>query len=259
MVHPGAVVDPAADISSRAEIGPYCIIGPDVSIGDHTWIGPHVVINGPTTIGANNRIYQFASIGDAPQHVNYKNEPTRLVIGDRNTIREYVTINRGTVEGGGVTRIGSDNLLMAYSHIAHDCVVMDHTIFANGASLAGHVDVGDYAILGGFTLVHQFCNIGAHSITAINTVVFKDIPPFVVASGYGAEPHGINTTGLKRRDFPDDVIDVLKNAYKTIFRSGVNAEEALASLEPLAKKYPEIANLIQFIRNSERGIIRASA
>lgn len=257
MIHPGAVVNPAADISNSAEVGPYSIIGPDVVIGDDTWIGPHVVVNGPTTIGAHNRIYQFASIGDAPQHLNYKNEPTRLMIGDRNTIREYVTVNRGTVAGGGLTRIGNDNLLMAYSHIAHDCIVMDHTIFANGASLAGHVDVGDYAILGGFTLVHQFCNIGSHSITAINTVVFKDIPPFVVASGYGAQPHGINTTGLKRRDFSEEVINALNEAYKTIFRSGFNTEEAITSLEPLAKKYSEIAELVQFIKNSERGIIRA--
>ncbi len=257
MIHSRAVVDPAADISDSAEIGPYSIIGPGVTIGDHTWIGPHVVVNGPTNIGVDNKIYQFASIGDAPQHVNYKNEPTRLIIGDRNTIREYVTVNRGTVAGGELTRIGSDNLLMAYSHIAHDCVVMDHTIFANGASLAGHVDVGDYAILGGFTLVHQHCSIGAHAITAINTVVFKDIPPFVVASGYGADPHGINTTGLKRRNFPEEVIDILKDAYKTIFRSGMNTEEALASLAPLAKKYAEIAELTRFIANSERGIIRA--
>ncbi len=257
MIHPSAVIDPAADISDSVEIGPYAVIGPDVVIGDDTWVGSHVVINGPTRIGAGNKIYQFASIGEAPQHVNYNNEPTRLDIGNNNTIREYVTINRGTVEGGGLTRIGNHNLLMAYSHIAHDCALMDHTIFANGASLAGHVNVGSYAILGGFTLVHQFCNIGAHSITAINTVVFKDIPPFVVASGYGADPHGINTTGLKRRDYPDEVIDVLKEAYRVIFRSGMNVDEALTSLEPLAEKHAEVAELTRFIRSSERGIIRA--
>lgn len=257
MIHPQSVVDPAADIDDSADIGAYSIIGPDVTIGGNTWVGPHVVINGPTTIGKNNKIYQFASIGDAPQHVDYKNEPTRLIVGDRNTIREYVTINRGTVAGGGITRIGNDNLLMAYSHIAHDCNVMDHTIFANGASLAGHVDVGDYAIFGGFTLVHQFCNIGAHSITAINTVVFKDIPPFVVASGYGAEPHGINVTGLKRRGFSEDVIETLKNAYKIIFRSSLSTEEALAALAPLVDQHPEIATLRRFIVKSKRGIIRA--
>lgn len=257
MIHPDAVVDPAADVSSSAEVGAFSIIGPDVSIADRTWIGPHVVISGPTQIGADNKIYQFASIGEAPQHVNYKNEPTRLTIGDRNTIREFVTINRGTVDGGGLTQVGDDNLLMAYSHIAHDCVVENHTIFANGSSLAGHVNIGRYAILGGFTLVHQYCNIGAHSITAINTVVFKDIPPFVIASGYGADPHGINTTGLKRREFSDEVIDTLKEAYRIIFRSGKSTDEALDSLDSLANKCPEVEELAKFIRHSERGIIRA--
>jgi len=257
LIHPGAIVDPKAEISNSAEIGPYSIIGPDVTIGDDTWIGPHVVINGPSTIGKNNRIFQFASIGDAPQHASYKNEPTRLTIGDRNIIREYVTINRGTVEGGGLTSDGNDNILMAYCHIAHDCHVMNHTVFANGASLAGNVTVGDYAILGGFTLIHQFCSIGAHSITAINTVVFKDIPPFIIASGYGAQPHGINVTGLKRRKIPEDVVENLKSAYKKVYRNGMSAQEALDALEPIAKQYSEVKEFCQFISNSKRGIIRA--
>ncbi|KPK11044.1 MAG: UDP-N-acetylglucosamine acyltransferase [Acidithiobacillales bacterium SG8_45] len=256
MIHPQAVVDPGARIGKEVTIGPFSIIGPDVEIGDNTWIGPHVVINGPSRIGANNKIYQFASLGDAPQHIAYQDEPTQLEVGDNNTIREYVTFNRGTTTGGGVTRIGNGNFFMAYTHVAHDCQIRDNTIFANAASLAGHVEVDDYAILGGFTLVHQFCKIGAHSITAVNTVVFKDIPPYVKAAGYGAKTHGLNLEGMRRRSFDQDIIQQLKEAYRIVYRSGMTTEQALQALKPLAVDSADVARFSDFIEKSERGIIR---
>jgi UDP-N-acetylglucosamine acyltransferase len=254
VIHPQAIIDPGAKLGKEVHIGPYSVIGPAVEIRDRTWIGPHVVINGPTTIGQDNRIYQFCSIGDAPQHLGYRGAPTRLQIGDRNVIREYCTINRGTVEGHGVTRVGNDNFFMAYVHIAHDCVVGDHTIFANCASLAGHVTIGDYAFLGGFSGVHQFCRVGAHCMTGIATITFKDIPPYILASGNTATPYGINVRGLKRRQFSASAIDALREAYKTIYRSGLPLAEALATLG--AVEQPEVAQLVSFIRTSERGIIR---
>jgi UDP-N-acetylglucosamine acyltransferase len=258
VIHPQAIVDSAASIGEGVEIGPFSIIGPDVEIGDGTWIGPHVVINGPTTIGRENRIYQFASLGEAPQHSGYKGEPTRLVIGDRNLIREYVTMNRGTPVGRGVTSVGDDNFLMAYIHIAHDCSVGNHTTFANGSSLAGHVDVGDHAILGGFTLVHQFCRVGAHCITAVGTAVFKDVPPFMVAAGAdGARPFGLNVRGLKRRGFSPEVVEALRRAYKILYRSGLTLDEAVAQLGPLGEDLPEVGQLRSFVMESERGIIRS--
>lgn len=256
MIHPQALVDPKARIGAGAEIGAFSIIGPDVEIGENTWIGPHVVIHGPTRIGAGNRIYQFCSLGDAPQHTGYKGEPTRLEIGDRNIIREYCTLNRGTVAGGGVTRLGNDNFLMAYCHLAHDCQVGNRTIFANCASLAGHVTVGDYAILGGFTVAHQFCRIGAHCITALGTITFKDIPPYVIASGNPAVPHGINVRGLKRRQFSEEQIQNLRRAYKVLYMSDRQLDEALAQLTDMARSGAEIAPLVEFVRASERGVIR---
>ena len=254
MIHPQAIIDPGAKLGKEVHVGPYSVIGRDVEIHDYTWIGPHVVINGPTTIGKNNKIYQFCSIGDAPQHLGYRGEPTRLRIGDRNVIREYCTLNRGTVEGHGITRIGNDNFFMAYVHIAHDCSVGDHTIFANCASLAGHVSIGDYAFLGGFSGVHQFCRVGAHCMMGIATITFKDIPPYVLAAGNTATPHGINVRGLKRRQFSATAIEALREAYKIIYRSRLPLAEALAKLE--GSEQQEVAQLIAFIRASERGIIR---
>lgn len=256
MIHPQAIVDPRARLGSDVEIGAYSIIGADVEIGDRCWIGPHVVINGPTRIGAESRVYQFCSLGDAPQHTGYKGEPTRLEIGERNIVREYCTFNRGTVAGGGATRIGADNFIMAYSHIAHDCQIGHHTVFANATSLAGHVHIGDYAVLGGFTLVHQFCRIGAYCMTAVNTVLFKDVPPFVTAGGNSAAPHGINVRGLKRRGFSEDAIAAVKRAYKVLYKSGLLLEQALAEVEAMATTHPELSQLTTFIRESERGIIR---
>ncbi len=256
MIHPQAVVHAGARIGSDVHIGPFSVIDDGVEIGDGTWIGPHVVINGPTRIGRENRIYQFASLGESPQHHGYKGEPTRLEIGDRNIIREYCTLNRGTVPGGGVTRVGDDNFIMAYCHVAHDCIVSSKTVFANNSSLAGHVHVGDCAVLGGFTMVHQFCRIGAYCMTAVNTVTFKDIPPYLMVGGNTAVPHGLNLRGLKRRGFSDETIEALKRAYRTVYRSDRLLTEALAELEPLCGTHPEVNHFVQFIAESERGIVR---
>lgn len=257
MIHPTAIVHPGARLGTNVEIGPYAVVGEHVEIGDGTRIGAHAVITGHTRIGRDNRIYQFASIGEIPQDKKYAGEPTRLEIGDRNTIREFTTLNVGTVQGGGVTRIGSDNWIMAYVHIAHDCIVGNHTIFANCTNLAGHVEVDDYAILGGFTGVHQFCKIGAHVMTAVNTTVFKDIPPYVTAAGSdGAKPHGLNTEGLRRRGFSPETLAALKQAYKTLYRSGLTLEEARARLAEQAETEPAVKLLVDFLARSTRGIIR---
>lgn len=256
MIHPQAIIDPRARLGKDVQVGAYSIIGADVEIGDRCWIGPHVVINGPTRIGADSRVYQFCSLGDAPQHTGYKGEPTRLELGERNVVREYCTFNRGTVAGGGLTQIGNDNFIMAYSHIAHDCRIGNHTVFANAASLAGHVHIGDYAVLGGFTLVHQFCRIGAYCMTAVNTVLFKDVPPFVTAGGNSAAPHGINVRGLRRRGFGEAGIAAIRRAYKTLYKSGLLLEQALAEIDTMARAHPELTQLTTFIRESERGIIR---
>jgi len=256
MIDPRAVVDPSAEVDSSADIGPFTVIGPKVVIGAGSWIGPHVVINGPTRIGCDNRIFQFASIGEAPQDKKYRGEPTRLEIGDRNTIREYCTINRGTVQDQGLTRLGDDNWIMAYCHIAHDCVIGSHTIFANNASLAGHVRIDDYAILGGYTLVYQFCRLGAYSFSAFACGVNKDIPPFVMAAGYRAEPRGINIEGLRRHRFPADEITAIKQAYKLIYRSDLRLEQAVEQMQSLADNYPRISLLRDFIASAEHGIIR---
>jgi UDP-N-acetylglucosamine acyltransferase len=251
-----AVVDPAAKIDASVHIGPYSIIGPQVEIGRGTRIEPHVVIKGPTVIGTDNHIFQFASIGDDPQDKKYMGEPTRLVIGDRNTIREYVTLNRGTVQDTGVTTIGSDNWIMAYCHVAHDCVVGNNTIFANNASIAGHVRVGDYAILGGFTAVHQFCRIGAHSLCSMFSYVTKDVPAYVTIQGRPAEPRGINAEGLKRRGFTADQIRNIREAYRVVYRQELKLDEAIAELTPLVAEQPEIKPFLDSLRDGSRGLAR---
>lgn len=256
MIHSTAIIDPKAELAGDVEVGAYSIIGPKVRIASGTVIGPHVVIQGPTLIGRNNRIYQFCSLGEAPQDKKYAGEDTRLEIGDNNTIREFCTFNRGTAQDVGVTRIGNDNWVMAYVHIAHDCQIGDHTIFANNSSLAGHVLVQDHAILGGFTLVHQFCKIGAHVITAVGTVVFKDIPPYVTAAGYDAKPHGINAEGLKRRGFTTDAVTRIKRAYKTLYKSGLMLEEAKQSIALQHQECAELGILLEFLDASTRGIVR---
>lgn len=255
-VHPSAIVDPAARIGTDVTIGPYSIIGADVEIGEGTWIGPHVVIEGPTRIGKENRIFQFASIGGEPQDKKYAGEPTRLEIGDRNVIREYVTISRGTVQDDGLTSIGSDNWIMAYVHIAHDCVVGNNTIFANSASLAGHARVGDYAILGGFTLVHQFTAIGAHSFCGMGSAISMDVPPFIMVNGSPAHPHGLNSEGLKRRGFSSDDLTQLKRAYRTLYRSNLKLEEAIVTLREQAKSSAPVQTMVDFLQAQTRGILR---
>lgn len=255
-IHPTAIVDSRAELDSSVEVGAYSIVGAGVKVATGTRIASHVVLKGPATIGKNNQIFQFASLGEQPQDKKYKDEPTTLEIGDNNTIREFCTFNRGTVQDKGVTKIGNDNWIMAYVHIAHDCTIGNNTIFANNSSLAGHVDVHDYAILGGFTLVHQFCKIGAHVITAVNSVVFKDIPPYITAAGYDAKPHGINAEGLKRRGFSADSILQIKRAYKALYRNNLTLEEAKVELASMQKNCNEIALLTDFLTASTRGIVR---
>lgn len=258
-IHATALVDAAARIGEDVEIGAYAIVGPDVEIGEGCRIGPHVVIHGRTRIGRRTRIFQFSSIGEVPQDKKYRDEPTRLEIGDDNTIREFCTLNCGTVQDTGVTRIGDRNWIMAYVHIAHDCVVGSDTIFANNTQLAGHVSVGDFAVLGGFTGVHQFCRIGAHVITAIASVVVQDIPPFFTASGNSARPVGVNSEGLKRRGFSPEDLAVIKRAYKTLYRSGLGLDEAREQLALEAGSQPVLAALLEFLREPGRGIARPRA
>jgi UDP-N-acetylglucosamine acyltransferase len=255
-VHPTAIVDPAAQVAPDAEIGPYAIIGPDVEISPGCRIGPHTVVTGHTRIGANCVIAQFASIGEAPQDKKYAGEPTRLDIGANNTIREFCTLNRGTAPGGGVTRIGDGNWIMAYVHVAHDCRIGSRSVFANNAQLAGHVHVGDDVILGGFTVVHQFCRIGAHAITGLGTIVLQDVPPYVKASGNPASPYGINAEGLRRRGFSPEAIIALKRAYRTLYRAGLSLDEAKRELTERARAAPELAPLLAFVAAPGRGIIR---
>ena len=251
-----AVVDPSAKLADDVVVGPFTVIGPDVEIDSGSWIGPHVVINGPTRIGRDNRIFQFASIGEKPQDKKYHGEASLLEIGDRNTIREFSTINRGTEDGGGITRLGNDNWLMAYIHIAHDCLLGNNITMANGASLAGHVNVDDFAILGGFTLVHQFCAIGQNAFCGMGSAISKDIPPYVMISGNPAQPYGLNTEGLKRRGFDSEVIRTLKDAYKIIYRSGLTIDDAITRLRQLAEESSEVEALITFLQQSSRGILR---
>jgi UDP-N-acetylglucosamine acyltransferase len=255
-IHPTAIVDGAARIAQDAEVGAYAIIGPHVEIGAGCWIGPHCVITGHTRLGQNNRVYQFCSIGEIPQDKKYAGEPTRLEIGNDNTIREYCTFNTGTVQDAGVTRLGDGNWIMAYVHLAHDCQVGNHTIFANNAQLAGHVHVGDYAILGGYTGVHQFCHVGAHAITGVASVVLQDVPPYLTVSGNPARPYGINSEGLKRRGFDADAIAGLQRAYKTLYRSRLSLEEAKHALEGQVGECPPVRPLVDFLGASSRGIVR---
>ncbi|HVT31150.1 MAG TPA: acyl-ACP--UDP-N-acetylglucosamine O-acyltransferase [Rhodanobacteraceae bacterium] len=256
MIHPSAIVDPGARIGSGVTIGAYTIIGAGVEIGEGTTIGPHVVIEGTTRIGRDNRIFQFASIGAIPQDKKFGGEASELVIGDRNLIREFVTLNRGTAEGGGATRIGSDNWIMAYVHVAHDCVIGDHTIFSNNATLAGHVAIGDHAILSGFAGVHQFCRIGAHAFIGMGCLVNGDVPPFVmVASDYG-RPRGINSEGLKRRGFDADRIAAIKRAYRTLYLGNRPLADARAELAAMAADSKDVAVMLEFIDSSERALVR---
>ncbi|MFP5460152.1 MAG: acyl-ACP--UDP-N-acetylglucosamine O-acyltransferase [Gammaproteobacteria bacterium] len=262
-IHPTAIVDPKAELADDVEVGAYTLIGPQVRIGAGTTVGPHAVIEGCTTLGRDNRVFQFASIGAAPQDKKYRGEPTRVEIGDGNTFREFVTVNTGTVQDRGITSIGSDNWLMAYVHVAHDCIVGDHTIFANNTSLGGHVVVGDWVILGGYTGVHQFCKIGAHAMTAVGSVVLHDIPPFVMASGSSAQAHGINTEGLRRRGFDADAIAAIRRAYRTVYRSGLTLDEArerlaadLEAAAPGSRGREGVELMLGFLRGVTRGIVR---
>jgi UDP-N-acetylglucosamine acyltransferase len=256
LIHPTAVIDPSAELDEGVEVGPFAVIGPEVVIGGGTWIGPHVVLRGPTRIGRDNRIFQFASVGEDPQDKKYAGERTSLEIGDRNRIREYCTIHRGTEQDRGVTSIGSDNLLMAYTHVAHDCRIRDNVVMANAASLGGHVQVDDWAILGGFTIVHQFCRVGAHSFCAMGSVQTKDVPPYVTAGGHPARPRGINGEGLRRRGFSPEAVAAIKRAYRALYRSGLKLEEALQRVREIAAAVPEVAPFADFVGDSSRSIVR---
>ena len=256
MIDPRAIVSPRARLAADVAVGAFTVIGDEVTIGAGTTIGPHAVINGPTRIGEGNRIFQFASIGDAPQDKKYKGEPTRLEIGDRNVFREFCTMNRGTTHDKGVTSIGDDNLFMAYTHVAHDCVVGSKIVMSNCATLGGHVQLGDWVIMGGFSAVHQFTKIGAHAFIANNTAVTRDVPPFVMAVGQPAQPHSINSEGLKRRGYTEQQIRNLRTAYKVLYRSDLRLEDALARLNEVAATQPEVKDLVDFIGTSTRSLVR---
>jgi UDP-N-acetylglucosamine acyltransferase len=251
-----AVIDPKAELDEGVTVGPFAVIGAGVRIGKGTSIGPHTVIQGSTTIGTENRIFQFASIGEAPQDKKYAGEDTRLEIGDRNVIREFTTLNRGTVQDAGATVVGSDNLLMAYTHLAHDCRIGDNVILANAASLGGHVTIEDWAILGGFAIVHQFCRIGAHSFCAMGSVISKDVPPYVTVGGHPAAPHGLNTEGLRRRGFDNQALQNIKRAYKLLYKDHLKLHEATDAIREMAQECPEISLLADFLDSSERSIVR---
>lgn len=256
LIHPTAIVHPGARIASGVEIGAYTLVGEHVEIGDNTHVGPHVVLTGHTRIGRDNRIFQFCSLGEIPQDKKYANEPTRLEIGDRNVIREFCTFNRGTAQDVGVTRLGNDNWIMAYVHLAHDCQVGNHTIFANNASLAGHVQIGDWVILGGFTTVHQFVRVGAHAMTSMASALAQDLPPYVMVSGNKAQPHGINSEGLKRRGFSPHAVMAIKRAYKMLYKSGLPLAEAQNAIAAESAEVPELKPLADFLAVTGRGIVR---
>ena len=255
-IHKTAIVDRGAKLGANVSVGPYTVIDGDVEIGEGTSIGSHNVITGHTRIGRENRIFHFCSIGEANQDKKYQGEPTRLEVGDRNTIREYVTLNRGTAQDRGVTRVGSDNWIMAYCHVAHDCEVGDNTVFANHATLAGHVDIGDWTILGGFVGVHQFVKVGSHVMAGIASVVTQDVPPFVMVAGNPTAPFGINAEGLKRRGFTPEAIAALKKAYKTLYKSGLTLADAKSEIERQEGAAPEVRALLDFLAGSKRGIVR---
>lgn len=257
MIDPNAQVHPGARLAEGVRVGPWSLVGEGVEVGEGTHIGAHVVLEGPMRIGRGNRIFPFCSLGQEPQDKKYAGEPeTRLEIGDGNTLREFVTINRGTRQGGGVTRLGDQNWVMAYVHIAHDCQVGSHTVFANHATLAGHVSVGDHAILGGFTGVHQFCRVGAHAFCAISSVVVKDVLPYVIVAGNTARARGLNREGLKRHGFDNETVEHLRRAYRVLCRQNLSLGEALSQLRAMAAGSPEVSRLVEFIEASERGIAR---
>lgn len=259
-IHPTALVDPKAELAADAEVGPYCVVGPKVKIGDGTVLDAHVVVGGRTTIGRRNRFFPFCAIGGIPQDKKYGGEDTELVVGDGNTVREYCTFSLGTAPGGGVTRVGSDNWIMASVHVAHDCVVGDQTILANNVTLAGHVTLGDWVIIGGLAGVHQFCRVGAHAMVGGASGILRDVPPYVICNGNPCEPHGINTEGLKRRGFDPDTVNLLRRAYKLVYREGKTVAEAVTSLDALIAEAPASASALallrDFVRDSPRGIIR---
>ena len=256
MIDAHALVSPEARLAPDVSVGPFSIIGPQVQIGARTVVGPHVVINGPTTLGSDNRIFQFASLGDAPQDKKYRGEPTLLSIGDRNVFRESCTINRGTTHDKAVTRIGNDNLFMAYAHVAHDCVIGDNTVFANCVALGGHVEIGDWVILGGLTAVHQFTKIGAHAFLGGGSILSRDVPPYVMVAGNPAVPHGINAEGLKRRGFSEEQVRNVREAYRILYRSELKLSEALEQLAPLAAAHAEVRLFVDFIHTSTRSLVR---
>jgi UDP-N-acetylglucosamine acyltransferase len=255
-IDPRAIVAPGAQLGAGVSVGAFAIIGEHVTLGTGTVVGPHAIVTGHTRLGANNRVFQFASIGDAPQDKKYKGEPTRLEIGDGNVFRESVTINRGTMHDEGVTRIGDDNLFMAYSHVAHDCQVGSHCVLANLATLGGHVHLGDFVIMGGLSAVHQFCRIGAHAFIANNAAVTRDVPPYVMAVGQPAEPHSVNATGLSRRGFTAEQVRNIKAAYRVLYRSDLKLADALERLRAAASSQPEVAAFVEFIARSTRSLVR---
>lgn len=254
MIHSTAIIEPSAKLGANVSVGPWSYIGADVEIGDDCVIGPHVVMRGPTKMGKGNQVFQFSSIGEDCQDKKYAGEPTQLVIGDNNVFRECTTVHRGTVQDQSLTKIGNDNLFMAYVHVAHDCMIGDHNILANATTLAGHVHVGDHVILGGFTGVHQFCKIGSHAFTAVSSVVVQDVPPYVMAQGHNAVPRTINSEGLRRRGFSAEQITTVKRAYKLLYRQGLTLNDALQKMRELGAQ--ELEPLISFIEQSQRGIIR---
>ncbi len=256
LIDPRAIIDPSAKLAANVQVGPWTIIGPDVEIGEGTVIASHVVIKGPTVIGRDNKIYQFSSVGEDTPDLKYQGEPTRLIVGDRNVIREGVTIHRGTVQDRSETRIGNDNLLMAYVHVGHDSVIDNHCILVNNTALAGHVHVGDYAILSGYTLVHQYCHIAPYSFTAMGTAVGKDVPAFVTVAGNPAEARSMNFEGMRRRGFSPATVQALRRAYKLVYRSGLTVDEAVEQLTDSAAEHPEVALFRDSIRHSTRGITR---
>jgi UDP-N-acetylglucosamine acyltransferase len=255
-IHATALVAPDARLGEGVEVGAYAVIGPGVEIGANTRIGAHVVIQGPTRLGADNEVFPFASLGSAPQDKKYKGEPTRLEIGDRNVIRECVTLNRGTTKDEGLTRIGDDNLFMAYAHVAHDCRVGSHCVLANNATLGGHVHLGDWVIMGGFSAVHQFCKVGAHAFLANNAAVTRDVPPYIMAVGQPAAAHSVNAEGLKRRGFTPEQIRNLRNAFRLLYRSGLKLSDATAQLAAIAEEQPEVRAIVEFLPLSTRSIVR---
>lgn len=256
MIHATAIIDKRAELADDVTVGPYSVIGADVTIGPGTVVGPHVVIKGRTTIGENNRIYQFASVGEDPQDKKYAAEITQLVIGNRNTIREFTTLHRGTQQDHSITRIGDDNLFMAYTHVAHDCVIGNHVIMANGASLAGHVRLNSHAILGGFTLVHQFTQIGQYSFAAMGSAITQDVPPFIMVGGRPTRPHGINSVGMERSGISAEDIRLIRKAYKIIYKMNLRLEDAIDQMEDIAGDSKEVSVMVSFLRNVSRGILR---